>query len=233
MTSDTQDQATRSSRPAYIWWLAAVGIGLAFVGVLVCGLGAGFGVLLLTRSNEAAPAAAVEDLDSQAVEADQPGEKSVEAKPAAPKLGNAAPGFTLTNLAGESVSLADYEGQPILLNFWATWCGPCEAEMPEINQAYLDFQDEGLVVLAINLQEHPDTVQSFVDYYELDFPILLDRQEEVSRQYQARALPTSYFVDRSGNIVHTYYGQMDEKALYIGLRKIMPDVDELQIQPDQ
>jgi peroxiredoxin len=233
MTADTQEQATRGGRPAYIWWLAAVGVGLAFIGVLVCGLSAGFGFLMLTRAEKAASAEAVENLDAQAVEADRPEEKPVEAKPAAPKLGNPAPGFTLTNLQGESVSLADYEGQPVLLNFWATWCGPCEAEMPEINQAYLDFQDEGFVVLAVNLQEHPDTVQSFVDYYELDFPILLDRQEEVSRQYQARALPTSYFVDRSGNIVHAYYGQMDEKALRIGLRKIMPDVDELQIQPDQ
>ena len=149
----------------------------------------------------------------------------VEAGALPPKIGNPAANFTLMDLTGQTVSLSDFEGQPVILNFWATWCPPCEAEMPDIHQAYLEHQSAGLVVLAIDMAEHPDTVSSFVEYYELTFPILLDDTQDVGQHYGARALPTTYFIDRDGTISHVYFGQMDEAAIMIGLRKIMPELD--------
>lgn len=241
---------TLNGRSSRFWALAAGGLVLALGGVLVCGLLVGAGVYTVThlttrgatisqvsegRAIDAAITAAeaadtaeaeVEDPKSGADRADraEAGEVEVvqEEPISPPRLGNPAANFTLSDLAGNTVSLADFKGQPVILNFWATWCGPCEAEMPEINKAYLKHKEEGLVVLAINLAEHPDTVKSFVDYYDLAFTILLDRDKAVGKLYGARALPTTYFIDRSGTIVHTYYGQMDEEALAIGLRKILP-----------
>lgn len=225
---------TLDGRSSRFWVLVAVGLAFAFGGVLICGLLVGAGVYTVTRltgpkeivqvSEERTTdtdTAAVAEADTAKAEAEEV--EVVQQDPILPpRLGNPAANFTLPDLAGNTVSLADFKGQPVILNFWATWCGPCEAEMPEINKAYLKHKEEGLVVLAIDLAEHPDTVKSFVDYYELAFTILLDRNKEVGKLYGARALPTTYFIDRSGTIVHTHYGQMDEEALAIGLRKILP-----------
>lgn len=217
---------TLDGRSSRFWLLVAVGLTLAFGGVLVCGLLVGAGVYTVTRltvpeTTSNADTAAAETADTAKAETEEVG--AIQQEPMSPpRLGNPAANFTLSDLAGNTVSLADLKGQPVILNFWATWCGPCEAEMPEINKAYLKHKEEGLVVLAINLAEHPDTVKSFVNYYDLAFTILLDRDKAVGKLYGARALPTTYFVDRSGTIVHTYYGQMDEEALAIGLQKILP-----------
>ncbi len=140
----------------------------------------------------------------------------------APLPGYSAPDFTLTTILDETIQLSETVGQPVVVNFWATWCGPCEAEMPDINAAYLAHKDEGLVVLAVDMAEHPETVRSFVKYYDLAFHILIDADQDVGHHYGARALPTTYFVDRSGNIVHMYFGQMRESDIEVGLRKILP-----------
>jgi peroxiredoxin len=217
---------TLDGRSSRFWALAAGGFVLALGGVLVCGLLVGAGVYAVTRltvpeTTTNTDTAAAETADTAKAEAEEVG--AIQQEPGLPpRLGNPAANFTLSDLAGNTVSLADFKGQPVILNFWATWCGPCEAEMPEIDKAYLKHKEEGLVVLAINLAEHPDTVKSFVNYYELAFTILLDRDKVVGKLYGARALPTTYFIDRSGTIVHTYYGQMDEEALAIGLQKILP-----------
>ena len=117
------------------------------------------------------------------------------------------------------------DGKIKVINFWATWCGPCEAEMPDINNAYLKHRDDDLVILAVDMGEHPETVRSFVDYHKLEFTILIDRTQDVGRHYNARGLPTTYFVDPSGKIVHIFYGAMDEQAIEIGLRKILPQAE--------
>lgn len=236
---------TLDGRSSRFWVLAAGGLVLALGGVLACGLLVGAGAYAVTHlttlgatisqvseessidadiaAAEAADTTEVADPRSAADRAEAEEVEVVQQKPISPpRLGNPATNFTLSDLAGNTVSLADFKGQPVILNFWATWCGPCEAEMPEIDKAYLKHKEEGLVVLAINLAEHPDTVKSFVDYYDLAFTILLDRDKAVGKLYGARALPTTYFIDRSGTIVHTYYGQMDKEALAIGLQKILP-----------
>lgn len=131
----------------------------------------------------------------------------------APVVGAPAPDFTLTDLNGESVRLSDLKGQVVLLNFWATWCGPCEAEMPAIEDRFTTLKGQGLVVLGINQDEEAETVQAFVDRLGLGFPILLDPGAVVGELYRARGLPTTFIVDRDGQIAVQKVGYMSDGQL--------------------
>ncbi len=128
------------------------------------------------------------------------------APPPSPKEGFSAPVFSLEPLNAENstttVSLADYRGQVVMINFWATWCLPCREEMPAIQSVYEEYQGQGFVVLAVNTthQDNEFDVKDFVAEYNLRFPILLDRSGDVSQQYQLRGLPSTYFIDRRGVI---------------------------------
>ncbi|MBI9097067.1 MAG: TlpA family protein disulfide reductase [Spirochaetaceae bacterium] len=109
--------------------------------------------------------------------------------------------FELLNLQGVKEKLSDYRGQVVFLNFWATWCGPCRSEMPSMEKVYQDLKDEGFVILAVDLGEDRKTVQKFVDEYGLTFPVVLDETNAVGGMYDARSIPTTYLVDREGNIL--------------------------------
>lgn len=132
--------------------------------------------------------------------------------PPSPREGFSAPGFTLELLSDsdpkQEVSLADYRGQVVMINIWATWCPPCRAEMPAIQEAYQEYKDQGLVVLALNttFQDSEADVRAFVTEFELSFPILLDRTGDVSMRYQLRGLPSTYFIDRKGVIQSVVVG---------------------------
>ncbi len=115
------------------------------------------------------------------------------------ELGNTAPDFTLKTLDGKEVSLSDYRGKVVMVNVWASWCEPCRQEMPAIEQAYKTYQDQGLVVLGLNLKEKQVPIQGFADTYGLTFPILLDTDGKVGTDlYRVRPIPTTFFVDRDG-----------------------------------
>jgi cytochrome c biogenesis protein CcmG, thiol:disulfide interchange protein DsbE len=120
----------------------------------------------------------------------------------APQVGFLAPTFTLTNLDGQSVHLSDYQGQVVLLNFWASWCPPCRAEMPAIQQVYQNYRGQGLVVLAINAsyQDTPAAMQTLLGSFAHSFPILLDKDSSVNRLYAVNSLPSTFFIDRQGTI---------------------------------
>lgn len=121
-------------------------------------------------------------------------------RPPSPQAGFAAPDFTLETLDGGTISLADLRGQVVLINFWATWCPPCRAEMPAIQQVYDKYRDQGFTVLAVDVQESDGQVTAFIDQMELTFPILMDRDGSVFASYQVKALPSTFFVDRAGVI---------------------------------
>jgi peroxiredoxin len=127
-------------------------------------------------------------------------------RPPSPQAGFAAPDFTLDKLDGETVSLADLRGQVVLVNFWATWCPPCRAEMPAIQQMYERYRDQGFTVLAVDMQETDAQVAAFVDEMGLTFPILMDRDGSVSARYQVKALPSTFFIDREGIIQNVTLG---------------------------
>lgn len=119
---------------------------------------------------------------------------------AQPHPGFAAPDFTLTSATGETFTLAGLKGQVLLVNFWATWCPPCRAEMPAIDAAYRANKDAGFVVLAADQMEGAELVNAFRAKYNLSFPLLLDADGGVGRKYLVSALPTSFFIDRQGVI---------------------------------
>jgi cytochrome c biogenesis protein CcmG, thiol:disulfide interchange protein DsbE len=138
-----------------------------------------------------------------------------------PQVGAPAPNFTLESLDGRQVSLAELRGRPILINFWATWCPPCRAEMPDLQEVSRAYENAGLVVLGLNLQESRDDVQRYADTLGLTFPLLLDRDGVVATHYNLTALPTSYFIDRDGIVRDRYIGPLTAKGLRSKVAKIV------------
>lgn len=117
--------------------------------------------------------------------------------------------FTLPDLNGRKVRLKDLRGQVVFLNFWATWCIPCRAEMPAMEKLHREFKDKGLVILALNYKESLEQIKPFVQELQLTFPILLDRNGKVSDRYQVFGLPTSYLLGRKGEVLGTAVGARD------------------------
>jgi peroxiredoxin len=123
------------------------------------------------------------------------------------QVGDPAPDFSLNTETGLKLRLFDYRGQFVLINFWATWCPPCIWEMPSLSKASEDLKDEGLLVLAISVDEEGWVpVRQFLERQPLHFPILLDTMGDVSGQYGTYQLPESYLVDSRGIIVKKYIG---------------------------
>jgi peroxiredoxin len=120
-----------------------------------------------------------------------------------------AQGFTLPNLDGQQVSLQQYRGQVVFLNFWATWCIPCREEMPAMEQLHQMFQQQGLIILAVDLKESPDKVKAFFDQYQLSYTALLDGSGSVFRDYQVMGLPTTYLIGRDGTLLARGVGGRD------------------------
>ncbi len=114
------------------------------------------------------------------------------------KVGEAAPDFTLTDLSGEAQSLSAYQGRPVILYFWASWCPYCTDEMPSLNDFRDAYQEEGLEVLAINILESAEHVRKAVEEMKLTYPVLLDESGRVTRSYLVRATPTYILIDSDG-----------------------------------
>jgi peroxiredoxin len=136
------------------------------------------------------------------------------------EVGNVAPDFQLQTLAGETVKLSDYKGQRVMLNFWATWCPPCRAEMPDMEKFY---QKKGVAILAVNLTETEATMQDihdFVDEFGLTFPILLDKKIEVATTYQIGPIPTSYMIDSDGIIRYKTLGALNYEMMVAEFEKM-------------
>jgi cytochrome c biogenesis protein CcmG/thiol:disulfide interchange protein DsbE len=129
----------------------------------------------------------------------KPGASSPAGPPGAIRAGARAPEFQLADLAGQPVSLARLRGQAVWMNFWAAWCPACTTEMPRIAQKAQQYQGQGLVILSIDLQESPGTVQSWVQG-RFGGPVLLDSAGHVADLYRIAGLPSHVFIDRAGVI---------------------------------
>jgi peroxiredoxin len=130
------------------------------------------------------------------------------------KVNFPAPELTLKDTQGTSRSLADYRGQVVLVNLWATWCGPCKEEMPTLQDFYIDHQAEGFVIIAINDGDSTADVLQFVDDYELTFPVWLDPTYIATEQaFKTRGLPTSFVIDRNGTIKLMWVGGISRSVL--------------------
>ena len=129
-------------------------------------------------------------------------------------VGKRALDFTLPNLEGQSVSLSDFRGRPVFINFWASWCGYCEAEMPFIQEVFEDkeWADKELVILGVDIGESAATVGSFMEKFGLSFPVLLDASQNVALEYNIRSIPISFFIDENGIIQALMVGAFPDTA---------------------
>lgn len=141
--------------------------------------------------------------------------------PPAPAVGHPAPAFTLTSVTGEPVDLAALRGQPVVLNFWATWCPPCRAELPELQAASERLAGQ-VAVVGVNQVEPAAQVADFAQRLGLTFTIPLDERGQVSHAYGVRSLPTTFFIDRTGVIRHIQSGALNEATLVQALESIYP-----------
>ena len=123
-----------------------------------------------------------------------------------PNTPRAAPDFSLNLLSGGNRSLSSYEGQLVILNFWATWCPPCVMEMPSMETLYQRFKDQGLEILAVNVGESTNTAKDFIDQHGFTYPIMMDSNFSVASQYGIQYFPTTFIVDRSGMVINMSIG---------------------------
>lgn len=133
----------------------------------------------------------------------------------APHSGFLAPDINLIDTNGNEVTLNDLRGSPIMLNFWASWCPPCRAEMPGMQNTYDQYQEKGFIILAINAtnQDNLKAATEFISDHGLTFPILLDTHGQASDDYQIHSLPTSFFIDQNGIITDVVVGGPIAEAL--------------------
>jgi thiol-disulfide isomerase/thioredoxin len=133
----------------------------------------------------------------------------------------AAPSFTLSDPEGKEISLSDFKGKPVVLNFWATWCPPCIAEMPALNTISDSYKDSGVIVIGINSGESVETVKSFVGKFGISFPVLLDGDQKINDKYKIFGLPTTFFIDKNGVIVDQIVGGAEEEIFNSKIKMIL------------
>lgn len=134
-----------------------------------------------------------------------------------------APDFTLHDIHGNEIKLSDFQGKGIVLNFWATYCPPCEKEMPYLNKVYQEYKEKGIDILAVNAKEPRVIVSPFASEKKLSFPILLDRTGAVVDTYNISNLPVTFFIDENGVIIEKFSGELTEGKIRSSVKSIIPE----------
>lgn len=136
---------------------------------------------------------------------------------------NPAPDFTLKSKDNGNIRLAEQRGNIVLVNFWASWCGPCREELPEMEAIYQEYKDLGFEILAVNVDDHPDKADVLLNDIEVSFPVLYDTDGKVSELYDVSAMPTTVIVDRNGNqrLLHMGYRSGDEVKYEKAIKLLM------------
>ena len=138
------------------------------------------------------------------------------------KVGSKAPDFVLVDLEGNEHQLSEYKGKGVFLNFWGTWCKPCEREMPYMDNQYDYYKDQGVEVLAVNIAESNVAVQSFVNKHDLSFPIPLDKDRQALNAYGVGPLPTTFLINPDGIVVGITSGTLTERMIRDYMEQIKP-----------
>jgi peroxiredoxin len=134
-----------------------------------------------------------------------------------------APAFTLAARGGKDVSLAQYQGQVVMINFWASWCGPCREEMPLLESIYKKYNKLGFTLLGVNVEPQSQAAEDFLKQTPVSFPILYDPQSKVSKLYDVAGMPSTVIIDRSGKLrmVHRGYQPGDENQYLDSIRALI------------
>lgn len=134
-----------------------------------------------------------------------------------------APDFTLKSKENGNVRLSEQRGNIVLVNFWASWCGPCREELPEMEALYQEYQDLGFEILAVNVDDEESKADVLLKDIEVSFPVLYDTQGNVSELYDVSAMPTTVMIDRDGNqrLLHMGYRAGDEKKYEKAIKLLM------------
>ena len=144
---------------------------------------------------------------------------------AAPALGAKAPApdFTLPAVGGKSLSLSQYKGQVVMINFWATWCGPCRQEMPLLDAMYKKYKGMGFTLIGVNVEPDPKAAEKFLQSLPVSFPVAFDADSKVSKLYNVQGMPSTVIVDRKGNarVLHKGYRPGDENAYLDHVRTLI------------
>lgn len=120
--------------------------------------------------------------------------------------GRAAPDFVLKSSTGENLRLSEYRGDVVMINFWATWCGPCRQEMPLLDELYTRYQRVGFNLLGVNIDDDSRRAMQMIDELGVSFPVLFDARKEVSKLYEVEAMPVTVLIDREGMVRHVHHG---------------------------
>jgi len=125
----------------------------------------------------------------------------------AASITGSASDFTLKSRAGKNVKLSEYRGEVVMVNFWASWCGPCRQEMPALEQLYKKYKDLGFVILGVNVDKDSSNAAGLLSKIPVSFPVLYDNTNKVASQYDVKAMPTTYLIDRNGQLryIHKAY----------------------------
>ena len=137
--------------------------------------------------------------------------------------GGPAPSFTLAALTGQQAALSQYKGQVVMVNFWATWCGPCQQEMPLLDQMYKKYKPAGFTLIGVNVDKEAPAVKDLMARKPVSFPILLDPANQVSKAYHVDEMPSSVLIDRKGEIryIHRGYRPGDENEYQDRIRQLI------------
>lgn len=138
------------------------------------------------------------------------------------KIGSEAPDFLLKDLEGNEHQLSDYKGKGVFLNFWGTWCEPCEREMPYMENQYKYYKSQGVEVLAVNIAESNIAVESFANKHDLSFPIVLDKDRQVLNAYGVGPLPTTFLINPDGKVEFITSGSLTERMVRDYMEQIKP-----------
>jgi cytochrome c biogenesis protein CcmG, thiol:disulfide interchange protein DsbE len=206
--------ARPQSRREWSGWLRSIVLPLGLVVAIIGGL-------LYLQSNRSSTA------DDGYGTVQLPSTLNTTGQAPAASIGRAAPDFVLRSLDGAPVRLSDLQGRPVIVNFWATWCGPCRVETPDLITTYESHRAQDLVVLGVNLRENEGRVRGFADEFGIPYPILFDNRGEVASSWSIggpmQGLPASYFIDSGGVVRKVVLGAVTERLMGEGLALILPE----------